>query len=154
MCWQKGAFNVPLWTDCAVQEQKCWLPTGHQTVLQVCVCVCPVCCGCGCGCLCVCEERSSLLAVQNKWESCQRCKDYIDETKDPKKEGRVITRDVLSRSAQSGSADMGIFPLIEIGNFERGPKPFFVFCFCFLMTVHNLWQNADAHVTLLWYTRG
>ena len=120
----------------------------------VCVCVCPVCCGCGCGCLCVCEERSSLLAVQNKWESCQRCKDYIDETKDPKKEGRVITRDVLSRSAQSGLADMGIFPLIEIGNFERGPKPFFVFCFCFLMTVHNLWQNADAHVTLLWYTRG
>ena len=41
-------------------------------------------------------------------------------------------------------ADLGIFPLIGIGNFERGPKPdFYLFIYLFFM-------NADAHVTLLW----
>ena len=36
--------------------------------------------------------------------------------------------------------DLGIFPLIGIGNFGRGR---------FLMSEHNLWQNADTHnVTL------
>ena len=45
-------------------------------------------------------------------------------------------------------ADLGIFPLIGIGNFERGPKPDFLFIYLFIfMSEHNLWQNADAHVT-------
>ena len=47
---------------------------------------------------------------------------------------------------------MRVFSLIEIGNFERGPKAN-LFLFCFLMSEHNLWQNSDArNVTLanLW----
>ena len=50
-------------------------------------------------------------------------------------------------------SDLGIFPLIGIANFERGPKPdFFLFLNVsnFFMSEHKLWQNADAHVTLLW----
>ena len=46
-------------------------------------------------------------------------------------------------------ADLGIFPLIGIGNFERGPKPdflFFINVFIFLMSEHNLWQNADPPI--------
>ena len=48
-------------------------------------------------------------------------------------------------------ADLGIFPLIGIVNFESGPKPDFFF---FFMSEHNLWQNAVVRIALLWQTCG
>ena len=44
--------------------------------------------------------------------------------------------------------DQGIFALTVIGNFECGPKADF---FSFTLK-HNLWQNSDVPLTLLWQT--
>ena len=49
----------------------------------------------------------------------------------------VLIGDVPIRSAGSLWADMGIFPLIGIGNFEHGP---------IFMSERNLWQNSDMLV--------
>ena len=64
------------------------------------------------------------------------------------------TRDVLIRSMGLGSGPIwSFFRWSASAILNVDPSPIFLFIYLFIfffMSEHNLWQNADAHVTLLW----
>ena len=64
----------------------------------------------------------------------------------------VLTRDVPIRSMGSGSGlILAFFRRSPSAILKVDPSPIFIYLFIYLfMSEHNMWQNADAHVTLLW----